>query len=37
MDVKIAGKFSLGERIGKGSFGDVFIGTFLSRLLRCKR
>jgi hypothetical protein len=27
MDIKIAGKFKLRELIGKGSFGEVFIGS----------
>jgi len=34
MDVKIAGKFRLGKLIGKGSFGEVFIGLFFYILAR---
>ena len=29
MDIKIAGKFCLGKLIGKGSFGEVFIGIVI--------
>ncbi|PSC73307.1 casein kinase I isoform delta-like [Micractinium conductrix] len=29
MDIRIAGKYRLGRKIGSGSFGDIYIGTHL--------
>jgi hypothetical protein len=29
MDIRIAGKFRLGRKIGGGSFGDIYLGIVL--------
>ena len=29
MEIRIAGKYRLGRKIGSGSFGDIYIGTHL--------
>ena len=29
MDIRIAGKFRLGRKIGGGSFGDIYLGADL--------
>ena len=28
MDIRIANKYRLGRKIGGGSFGDIYLGTF---------
>ena len=29
MDIRIAGKYKLGRKIGSGSFGDIYLGKIL--------
>ncbi|KAI8809545.1 kinase-like domain-containing protein [Cladochytrium replicatum] len=29
MDIRIGGKFRIGRKIGSGSFGDIYLGTFI--------
>lgn len=33
LDIRIAGKYRLGRKIGGGSFGDIYLGEACSRLL----
>ena len=28
MDIRIAGKYKLGRKIGGGSFGDIYLGNY---------
>ena len=30
MDIRIAGRFKLGRKLGSGSFGEIYIATDLS-------
>ena len=30
MDIRIAGRFKLGRKLGSGSFGEIYIATELS-------
>ena len=30
MDIRIANKYRLGRKIGGGSFGDIYLGMFLT-------
>jgi hypothetical protein len=30
MELRVAGKYCLGRKIGSGSFGEIFIGKLLS-------
>lgn len=31
LDIRIAGRYRLGRKIGSGSFGDIYLGAALSR------
>ena len=28
LDIRIAGRYRMGRKIGSGSFGDIYLGTF---------
>ena len=28
LDIRIAGRYRLGRKIGSGSFGDIYLGTY---------
>lgn len=36
MDIRIAGKFRLGRKIGGGSFGDIYLGANPASARTCK-